>query len=140
MSRGLANCNPGNIRRSATRFRGEVVPSRDPAFKQFESLAWGYRALFVLFDTYRRRYGLRRLDVMIARWAPPVENDTEAYVRGLCRMTGFAPAQEIDPHDRSTMLPLAAAMTRIENGAEADAEAVAEGWRLFENSKLKIQN
>lgn len=61
-------------------------------------------------------------------------------MRGLCRMTGFAPGQEIDPHDRNTMLPLAAAMTRIENGAEADAEAVAEGWRLFENSKLKIQN
>ena len=46
MSRGLSNCNPGNIRQSKVRYKGEVQPSRDPAFKQFESLAWGYRAVF----------------------------------------------------------------------------------------------
>ena len=48
MSRGLKNCNPGNIRQSKSRYKGEVRPSRDPAFKQFESLAWGYRAIFML--------------------------------------------------------------------------------------------
>ena len=58
MSRGLRNCNPGNIRQSKGRYKGEVRPSRDPAFKQFESLAWGYRAIFVLLDTYRTRHGL----------------------------------------------------------------------------------
>ena len=69
MSRGLKNCNPGNIRRSRGRYKGEVVPSRDPAFKQFESLAWGYRAIFVLLHTYRTRHGLRTIAEMIARWA-----------------------------------------------------------------------
>jgi hypothetical protein len=39
MSRGLQNCNPGNIRQSKVRYKGEVRPSRDSAFKQFESLA-----------------------------------------------------------------------------------------------------
>lgn len=34
MSRGLSNCNPGNIRQSKVRYKGEVQPSRDPAFKQ----------------------------------------------------------------------------------------------------------
>ena len=57
MSRGLSNCNPGNIRQSKVRYKGEVQPSRDPAFKQFESLAWGYRAVFVLLHTYRVRHG-----------------------------------------------------------------------------------
>ncbi len=41
MSRGLQNCNPGNIRQSKVRYKGEVRPSRDPAFKQFESLCMG---------------------------------------------------------------------------------------------------
>ena len=50
MSRGLSNRNPGNIRQSAVRYKGEVRPSRDPAFKQFESMPWGYRAIFVLLD------------------------------------------------------------------------------------------
>ena len=71
MSRGMSNCNPGNIRRSRTRYKGEVRPSRDPEFKQFASLEWGYRAIFVLLHTYRVRYGLGSLDGMIARWAPP---------------------------------------------------------------------
>ena len=55
MSRGLRNRNPGNIRRSGVRYKGEVRPSTDPAFKQFGSMALGYRAIFVLLDTYRRR-------------------------------------------------------------------------------------
>lgn len=71
MSRGLSNCNPGNIRQSKVRYKGEVQPSRDPAFKQFESLAWGYRAVFVLLHTYRVRHGLRTVRGMISRWAPP---------------------------------------------------------------------
>ena len=78
MSRGLENRNPGNIRQSRVRYKGEVRPSRDPEFKQFESPAWGYRAIFVLLDTYRRRHGLRSLREMISRWAPPSENRTEA--------------------------------------------------------------
>ena len=66
MSRGLSNCNPGNIRQSKVRYKGEVQPSRDPAFKQFESLAWGYRAVFVLLHTYRVRHGLRTVRGMIS--------------------------------------------------------------------------
>ena len=90
MSRGLSNCNPGNIRQSKVRYKGEVQPSRDPAFKQFESLAWGYRAVFVLLHTYRVRHGLRTVRGMISRWAPPVENHTEAYIRAVAADTGGA--------------------------------------------------
>ena len=57
--KGLANCNPGNIQQSKVRYKRRECPSRDPAFKQFESLAWGYRAIFVLLHTYRVRHGLQ---------------------------------------------------------------------------------
>ena len=90
MSRGLQNCNPGNIRQSKVRYKGEVRPSRDPAFKQFESLAWGYRAIFVLLDTYRIRYGLDTIRGMVSRWAPPSENHTETYIRAVAAECGFA--------------------------------------------------
>lgn len=108
MSRGLSNCNPGNIRQSKVRYKGEVQPSRDPAFKQFESLAWGYRAVFVLLHTYRVRHGLRTVRGMISRWAPPVENHTEAYIRAV-----------------------AAAISRVENGTAADRGEIERGWALF---------
>ena len=51
-SRGIRNRNPGNIRRSGGHYKGEVVPSGDSEFKQFETMAWGYRAMFVLLDGY----------------------------------------------------------------------------------------
>ena len=96
MSRGLANCNPGNIRQSKVRYKGEVRPSRDPAFKQFESLAWGYRAIFVLLHTYRVRHGLRSIREMISRWAPPSENRTEAYIRAVADAVGIPDGQPLD--------------------------------------------
>ena len=105
MSRGLQNCNPGNIRQSKVRYKGEVRPSRDSAFKQFESLAWGYRAIFVLLDTYRIRYGLDTIRGMISRWAPPAENHTETYIRAVADAVGIpgrATARHPRPHDDAT--------------------------------------
>ena len=75
----MRNRNPGNIRRSATKYLGEVAPSRDAAFKQFETMAWGYRAMFVLLDSYSRK-GYRTIRQMISRYAPPIENHTETSV------------------------------------------------------------
>ena len=128
MSRGLQNCNPGNIRQSKVRYKGEVRPSRDSAFKQFESLAWGYRAIFVLLDTYRIRYGLDTIRGMISRWAPPSENHTETYIRAVADAVGIPDGQPLDTRDRTTMLRMAAAVSRVENGAAADMGEVELGW------------
>ena len=131
MSRGLANCNPGNIRQSKVRYKGEVRPSRDPAFKQFESMPWGYRAIFVLLDTYRIRHGLDTIRGMISRWAPPSENRTEAYIRAVAADTGIDPDEPLDTLDPATMIPLAAAISRVENGTAADRGEIERGWALF---------
>lgn len=131
MSRGLSNNNPGNIRQANVRYRGEVRPSRDPAFKEFETIAWGYRAIFVLLDTYRRRYGIDTLRGMISRWAPPSENHTDAYIRAVAADTRFDPDEPLDTHDARTMIPVAAAISRVENGVAADPAEVAKGWDLF---------
>ena len=122
MSRGLSNRNPGNIRQSAVRYKGEVRPSRDPAFKQFESMPWGYRAIFVLLDTYRIRHGLDTIRGMISRWAPPSENRTEIYIRAVADAVGIADDRPVDTRDRTTMLRMAAAISRVENGTAADMD------------------
>ncbi len=131
MARGLDNRNPGNIRQSKVRYRGEVRPSRDPAFKEFETLAWGYRAIFVLLDTYRLRYGLDTLRGMISRWAPPSENHTDIYIRAVAADTGIDPDEPLDTRNAKTMIPIAAAISRVENGTPADMRQVADGWDLF---------
>lgn len=132
MSRGLRNCNPGNIRRSKTRYKGEKLPSRDSEFKEFESMAYGYRAMFVLLDTYSRRYGLCTIRQMLNRYAPPVENFTEGYIRFVSEKTGIAPDEIINTRAARDMVPVVAAMSQIENGVAAVMDDVYRGWELFE--------
>ena len=134
MARGLNNRNPGNIRQSKGRYKGEVRPSRDPAFKQFETMAWGYRAIFVLLHTYRTRHGLRTIAAMIARWAPPSENKTELYIRTVSRRSGIPADRPLDTRDRRTMIPIAAAISFVENGTAADMHDVDKVWELFADS------
>ncbi|MFI3285019.1 MAG: structural protein P5 [Rikenellaceae bacterium] len=133
-SRGLRNRNPGNIRISECRFKGEVVPSIDPSFKQFRGEAWGYRAIFVILNTYRVKHKLNTLREMINRWAPPSENKTENYVEYVARTALVDADIPLDTLHRETMLPIVAAMSQMENGVKADWAAVERGWDLFEAS------
>ncbi|MBO7282086.1 MAG: structural protein P5 [Alistipes sp.] len=133
MSRGLTNCNPGNIRQSKTHYKGERYPSRDSEFKEFESLAYGYRAMFVLLDTYSRRYGLCTIRQMLNRYAPPSENFTEGYIRFVSEKTGIAPDEIVNSRAARDMVPIVAAMSQIENGKPAVMADVHRGWELFES-------
>ena len=130
MSRGVENCNPGNIRQSKVFYRGEVQPSRDSEFKQFESMAWGYRAMFVLLDTYHKRYGLNTIRGMISRYAPPTENHTAAYIAAVIEWTGLDADEPLDTRSRKVMVPIVMAMSRIENGTLARCTEVEEGFDL----------
>ncbi len=134
MSRGSNNCNPGNIRKSNTTYLGEVRPSRDPAFKQFRSIAWGYRAMFVLLDSYRRM-GYLTIRQMITRYAPPVENRTENYIRYVAKWSGVDADEPLNTHDGGTMLPVVAAISRVENGIPAVLPDVEAGWTLYVTHK-----
>lgn len=134
LPRGLRNCNPGNIRKSPTRYLGEVQPSKDPAFKQFESMAWGYRALFVLLDSYCRR-GVRTIREIISRYAPPVENYTEGYIRVVAESAGLPAESNVDMSDHDLMVRIAAAISRVENGRAAILADVEQGWQLYKTHK-----
>lgn len=131
MARGLSNNNPGNIRISGTKYQGEIQPSKDRAFKQFESMAYGYRAMFMLLYTYQKRHGLRTIRQMISRWAPPTENFTENYIRYVAQWSEIGADTGIDTMTKSTMVPIVAAMSRMENGVPAVMADVEAGWQLF---------
>ena len=77
MTRGLKNKNPLNIRKSKDVFLGENPQSTDVAFKQFTSVAYGYRAAFLTLGTYLSR-GLNTVEKIVKTWAPPNENSTES--------------------------------------------------------------
>ena len=131
MSRGIDNRNPGNIRRSRVSYRGEVHPSRDPDFKQFSSMAWGYRAMFVLLHTYSLRHGCRTLRSIISRYAPPEENNTEAYLRRVADATHLLPDEPLSTTDGAVMTAVVAAMSEVENGVQPSMQEIWGGWQLF---------
>lgn len=131
MARGLSNNNPGNIRISDMKYKGEIQPSKDRAFKQFVTMAYGYRAMFMLLYTYQKRHGLRTLRQMISRWAPPTENHTETYIRSVAQGAGVGADDGIETLTKNTMVSIVAAMSRVENGVPAVMADVEKGWELF---------
>ena len=89
ISRGLRNNNPLNIRRNSTKWKGLAECQPDPEFFSFIDACWGYRAAFVTLRNYFLRHSLKSLRGWIHRWAPPVENDTDAYVRAVVVLSGL---------------------------------------------------
>lgn len=129
--RGIRNNNPGNIRRSRDQWQGLRAEQTDPDFFQFETMAYGYRALIRILQNYRRVHGLRTISEMIARWAPQAENHTQAYIRAVCQDLKVTPSYQPDVNDRWTMCTLAAAISRVENGLPARMDDIQAGWDLL---------
>lgn len=140
MSRGFRNCNPGNIRRSNSGrlYLGELNHSTDKDFRQFRSMEWGYRAIFVLLYTYHKRYKLSTCRKWISRWAPPSENNTSSYIDFVCRMANLQPDKRVEPTDKNVMIDIVRAITLMENGEEGNPEDIVRGWELFAREYIKL--
>jgi hypothetical protein len=140
-SRGIRNNNPLNIRRSADRWEGARARQTDRSFVQFESMAFGYRAAWKILERYWQHFKEQRqpftVGNIIARWAPPSENDTEAYVRTVLRLTSLGGNEHLPRAFMGYMLDklasLLAAMTVMESGIaydEVDQDAIWHGYDL----------
>ena len=129
MTRGELNCNPLNIRRVAgTTWKGQRAEQTDHAFVQFESIEWGLRAAFVLLRTYSAKYHANCIRDIISRWAPPSENDTEAYIRSVCTLTGFGGREKLT----ETQWPaLVRAMAVVESRLLISDETIAAAKELL---------
>lgn len=132
MTRSERNNNPGNIRLTGDRWRGQVLPPPDRGFVTFTEPKWGYRALFVILEGYMIRHGLRTIRGIIGRYAPPSENATAAYIRSVCRATGWGPDDPLDPCGR-VMQDLARAITLQESGKPADESNLLKGYELYQH-------
>lgn len=117
--RGIRNNNPGNIRLSGDKWQGLSPTQTDGAFFQFRTMEYGVRALAKILQKYQDSYGLDTVRKIINRWAPPVENDTGAYVNAVARDMGVDPGASIDVHDLSTAFGLVRGIISHENGPVA---------------------
>lgn len=115
-TRGLRNNNPGNIKETGTTWKGQVKPTTDPPFAQFETFVYGLRAMIVLVKRTYRNMGLNTIRGIVSRYAPPIENETQAYIASVSRRTGIDPDRILSTED--DYRKVIKAMAFHENGKE----------------------
>ena len=121
LPRGIRNNNPLNIRLVPDiRWQGRVPPrlNSDGAFEQFHDPIMGLRAAAVLLIAH---FDCRHLDTirkLVAVWAPPNENDTEAYARAVAKASSIGIDEPVDLHDCVCLKPILTAMIQVENGRQ----------------------
>lgn len=79
---------------------------------------YGYRAAARILMNYGRRYHIRTMGGVIARWAPSSENDPEGYMALVQRFSGIDPFTEISLEEPATVARLLSGMTVVEVGSE----------------------
>ena len=141
MTRGIRNNNPLNIRHSADCWQGERAEQTDKAFVQFETMAYGYRAAWKTLESYWKYFHRTKqpfnVKTIITRWAPPNENDTQAYIRTVLRLSSLGGNEHLPQPSRGVDIPrlekLLTAMTTVECGIpykDVDTEAICQGFEL----------
>lgn len=127
--RGIRNNNPLNIRRSSEKFQGEKPAQTDAAFKQFTSMAYGYRAAFVILGTYLSR-GVNTIEKIVSKWAPPSENNTAAYISNVSARSGVNRNKVLTASSGAEYKKIVAAMVVSENGVPAVMADLEAGFYL----------
>ena len=146
IARCIRNNNPLNIRRGTARWKGMSKREDDEDFEQFETMAYGWRAAFILLGrTYYEKYHLNTIQKIISRWAPTCENKTDAYMMYVSINVGI---NECDPLPSPKLAPaiwmrIAWAMFEVEAGRKAANDptnkelffqSMKEGFDMFNNS------
>jgi hypothetical protein len=129
--RGIRNNNPGNIRKGRKRiWEGEVYPGTDPSFSQFRTMAYGVRALLIDLVN-KHKGGLRTVQSIIYKYAPPTENYSARYAKFVADAMGIPVTQSFNMTS-ANLIKFAKAVARFENGNAAaliNAQAWEEGER-----------
>lgn len=121
--RGVRNNNPGNIEyRASNAWRGQT--GHDGRFARFATPEAGIRALSIDLGTKMRRGQTTIRTILAGRpgrnegYAPPSDNNTEAYIQAVSRALGVQPDARLDPDDPRIRAGLMGAIISHENGMQ----------------------
>ena len=111
-----------NIRyNEANKWQGQTGSYK--GFAQFENTDYSIRAGVKILRAYRMR-GIKTIRQIIETFAPATENDTERYIKSVCKWTGYNETQELSSPVIASMV--LTAMIRMETGLQLSASHVYE--------------
>lgn len=90
MTRGEALNNPGNIEHGPQTWQGQTSDQPDAKLVKFATPEDGLRAIVKTLQTYQRK-GIFTIAGAVTRWAPPIENNTQAYIDDECAHCSASP-------------------------------------------------
>ena len=133
MTRGYKNNNFGNIVKTFSKgiqtfWEGEII-GNDERFKTFKNPAFGYRAIFVLLDSYLSK-GRNTIEKIISVYAPSNENNTKGYINTVSKITNLQSDEAITKND---FIKIVKAISFVENGIKPNESDVLEGFKLYNN-------
>lgn len=134
LPRGIRNNNPLNIVKGNS-WKGERANQTDKRFEEFESMAMGLRAGFILLRNYiegtkTRPTKFNTIRKIVSRWAPPSENHTQRYIESVCKWTGLLPDEVIRFRERKKMVAIVQAMAKMECGVTLDFALIESAYDL----------
>lgn len=121
LERPWRNNNPGDLRSlgGKTVWDGQIATDLGPGgpFARFVTRTMGWRALAVCLLTYSDVHGLKTINQIIDRYAPPIENNTVAYKSLVSKHLGIGLDESTDLHKPEVMTAFVAAIAIAEGGA-----------------------
>lgn len=127
--RGMRNNNPLNIRIGNV-WLGEVATPTDTQFEQFVHIKYGLRAAFVLLRRYINHYKRNTIPLIISSWAPNTENNTQAYIEAVVKISGISSDATIAFNDKVSMCKLVAAMAKVECGVCLSLRTIEDAYEI----------
>lgn len=122
--RGIRNNNPGNL--NFAHQKGAVLePGPNARFARFPTPEAGLEALRDQLIRYITRDKIDTVTGIISKWAPPTENNTAAYIRGVAHSLGVEPDTRLGPPSPRLLTGLMNAIIRFENGQNPYGSLVA---------------
>jgi hypothetical protein len=128
LTRGYLNNNPGNMDRGEQPWQGEIrdIPPcqnniqrmelTHGRFCVFENAVMGIRAMAKNLLAYHDRLGCDTVREYIERWAPPNENNTQAYIAHVAARIGCDSDSPIEIRVPKVMAALIDGIIRVECG------------------------
>lgn len=130
---GYRQNNPGNIRNAGPVYKGEI--STSSAFKQFENMSYGFRAMASLLHSYIQS-GHNTVAKILYKYAPPTDgNNTAHYISSVCKAANVKEEQVLSDYDfkNGNMLNIMYHMTKVEQGYPPNIQDLTAGFNMFLN-------